>query len=206
MDLETRIAQFEELVREDPSNDVAHFSLGSAYAQAGRPREAATSFERCIAVNPQMSKAYQLAAEQYLAMDDEAKALPLMEKGYSVATMQGDMMPKRAIAALYEGLGQAPPDVIDPASDDIPEGTFVCKRTGRPGTEMERPPFKGAIGVWISQNITVETWNDWIKQGTMVINELRLDLSRDEDAEKYDEHMYNFLGLTPDKVEELQAS
>ena len=36
MDLDTRIAQFEKMATDDPSNDMAHFSLGGAYQQAGR--------------------------------------------------------------------------------------------------------------------------------------------------------------------------
>jgi thioredoxin-like negative regulator of GroEL len=39
--LDERIAQFEKMAVEDPDNDMAHFSLGSAYLQAGRHKEAA---------------------------------------------------------------------------------------------------------------------------------------------------------------------
>ena len=35
-----RIAQFENMANEDPDNDMAHFSLGNAYLQAGRAAEA----------------------------------------------------------------------------------------------------------------------------------------------------------------------
>ena len=55
-----RIAQFEKMASADPSNEMAHFSLGNAYLQVGRHAEAAQSLERCIAINPEMSKAYQL--------------------------------------------------------------------------------------------------------------------------------------------------
>lgn len=40
MDLAARIAQFENMVQADPENDMAHFSLGSAYAQAERHADA----------------------------------------------------------------------------------------------------------------------------------------------------------------------
>ena len=62
-DLNQRIAQFENMANADPDNEMAHFSLGSAYTQAERHAEAAQSFERCIEINPDMSKAYQLAGE-----------------------------------------------------------------------------------------------------------------------------------------------
>lgn len=198
MDLDQRIEQFEQLAAEDPSNDVAHFSLGNAYIQAGRHREAATSFERCIAINPMMSKAYQLAAEQYLALEDTEKATPLLEKGYETAVMQGDMMPKRAIAEMLEQLGKEPPQIHDPSTDEVPEGSFIDKRTGRPGTQLDAPPFKGPVGRWIYENISAESWKEWINQGTMVINELRLNLADDEDAATYDKHMREFLGVPSD--------
>ena len=62
-------------------------------------------------------------------------------------------------------------------------GTFVCLRTGRPGTKLDKPPFRGRLGQWIFENISAETWKDWIGQGTKVINELRLDFSRERDQE-----------------------
>ena len=61
MDLDTRIAQFEKMAADDADNDMAHFSLGGAYQQAGRFGDAAESYIRCLKLNPAMSKAYQLA-------------------------------------------------------------------------------------------------------------------------------------------------
>ncbi|MCA9294134.1 MAG: Fe(2+)-trafficking protein [Phycisphaerales bacterium] len=194
MDVNERIAQFEALVAEDPRNDMAHFSLGNAYAEANRHRDAATSFERCIAINMNLSRAYQLAAQQYLAMDDIANALPLMREGFDIAQRNGDLKVKSTIEDMFKSIGEEPPtDAVDPA--DLPAGTFICKRTGKPGTQLDRPPFKGPIGQWIYDNISSLTWNAWIAQGTKVINELRLDLSRDEDAETYDKHMEEYLGI-----------
>ena len=82
-------------------------------------------------------------------------------------------------------------------------GTFVCSRTGRPGNKMEHPPFRGPIGAWISEHIAQETWTEWIGQGTKVINELRLDLSREEDQKTYDQHMHEYLGLDEETLSGL---
>ena len=68
MDIETRIAQFEKMAHDDPDNDMAHFSLGGAYQQAGRFEEAAESYLRCVELNPGMSKAYQLAGAALIAV------------------------------------------------------------------------------------------------------------------------------------------
>jgi Fe-S cluster biosynthesis and repair protein YggX len=68
---------------------------------------------------------------------------------------------------------------------------------------LVRPPFRGPIGAWIFENISAQTWEEWIRQGTKVINELRLDLSRDQDAATYDQHMREYLGIDDALVAEL---
>jgi Fe-S cluster biosynthesis and repair protein YggX len=82
-------------------------------------------------------------------------------------------------------------------------GAFVCRRTGKPGTKMSSPPFRGALGQWIMDNISAETWRTWIGQGTKVINELRLDLSREQDQDSYDQHMREFLGIDDEIMAEI---
>jgi Fe-S cluster biosynthesis and repair protein YggX len=195
MNLEERIAQFENMAQADPENEMAHFSLGGAYAEAGRPGDAAASYENAIKAQPDLSKAYQLAAENHIKAGDDAKAVELLTRGYGIAAANGDLMPKNAMAKLLEQLGAPVPTVANEKAVEIPEGAFVCQRTGRPGTQMERPPFKGPVGEWIRQNVSKQTFDEWLAQGTKVINELRLDLSRDEDAATYDQYMHEYLGI-----------
>ena len=206
MDLEQRIAQFENMAQADPENEMAHFSLASAYTQAGRHADAAASYLRAIEAQPDLSKAYQLAGEQYLASGERDKAVEIWTRGYTVAAKNGDLMPRRAMADALKEAGAPVPEVEGAAEPEIPEGAFVCQKTGRPGNQMARPPFRGPIGQWIYENISNETWNAWIAQGTKVINELRLDLSRDQDAETYDRYMYEYLGLDDAKMEEIRSA
>jgi Fe-S cluster biosynthesis and repair protein YggX len=114
------------------------------------------------------------------------------------------MMPRNAIAEILRTLSLPVPQAKVEAAP-VPVGTFLCHKTGRPGTKMDRAPFKGPIGAWIAAHISKETFDDWIKQGTKVINELRLDLSRDQDAETYDRYMHEYLGLTEEDLERLRA-
>ena len=199
MSIDERIARFENMASADPDNEMAHFSLGSAYMQAGRAAEAAGSYERCIEINRDMSKAWQLCGEAMVLAGWTDKAAAVLEEGYGIAAARGDRMPQEAIEALLIGVGKPIPEISDAAAASAEivaaSGSFICKRTGTPGTEIESPPFKGPIGEWIVGNITVETWDQWIGQGTKVINEMRLDLSRPEDSAMYDEHMNEFLGV-----------
>ena len=202
--LEDRIAQFEKMCREDPENDMAHFSLGGAYNQAGRFAEAAAAFVRCYELNPGFSKAYQLAGAALMATQETERAKKVLLDGFHVAATKGDLMPKKAITELLETLGEPVPEVEAPAPE-APEGSFLCQVTGKPGTQMARPPFKGPVGAWIQENVSNETFQAWIRQGTKVINELRLDLSREEDGEVYDRHMREYLGIDEAMYEKLTA-
>jgi len=206
---DARIAQFEKMAADDPDNDMAHFSLGSAYLQADRHTDAAGSFQRCIELNDQMSKAYQLAGQALIAAGRRDEAASILDQGYEVASGKGDMMPRNAIADLLRGIGREPPEVgAEPAAATVElmeGGAFVCRRTGRPGTQLAEPPMRGALGEWIHQNICAETWREWIGQGTKVINELRLDFSREEDQFSYDEQMCEYLGIDPALRAELTA-
>jgi Fe-S cluster biosynthesis and repair protein YggX len=206
MDVSQRIAQFEAMVRPeaDPNNDMAWFSLAGAYAQAGRNTDAAKAYLRCAELNPDMSKAYQLAGAALIAEGDTKHAGEVLTKGFGVAAKRGDFMPRKAIGEMLEKLGLPVPQIsVEAKAPAAAGGTFVCRRTGRPGTKMARPPFKGPVGAWIFENISQETFKDWIAQGTKVINEMRLDLSRDQDADTYDQHMREYLGIDEALLGEL---
>lgn len=203
-----RIAQFEKMASADPTNEMAHFSLGNAYLQTGRFAEAAKSLERCVELNGDMSKAYQLGGEAMIKAGWEDKAVAFLEKGYVLAASKGDRLPQQAMAKLLEGIGRKAPILKEEAetAERLREaGAFVCRRTGRPGTKMPSPPMRGAIGAWIADNISQETWRQWIGQGTKVINELRLDFTRDRDQEVYDQHMREYLGIDDEAMREIAA-
>jgi tetratricopeptide (TPR) repeat protein len=201
LDINQRIAQFETMVRPeaDPNNDMAWFSLGGAYAQAGRHSDAAKAYVRCFEINPGMSKAYQLAGQALMEAGQKDDAADVLKAGYKIAAGKGDYMPRKAMGEMLTQLGVELPAVQERQAGGgagaSGEGSFVCTRTGRAGNKMARPPFKGPVGVWIFENISQQTFDDWIRQGTKVINELRLDLSRDEDGQTYDRHMRDFLGI-----------
>lgn len=198
MDLDQRIAQFEKLTADDASNDMAWFSLGGAYTQAERFGDAAGAYDKCVEINPDMSKAYQLSGEAHAAAGQNDVAVAVATKGYAVAAQRGDQLPRKAMAELLEKLGAAVPEVEKPkpAAAAVVDGSFVCTKTGQPGTKLGRPPFRGAVGEWIQEQISKETFDEWIALGTKIINELRLDLSRDEHDAVYDYAMRLYIGLS----------
>ncbi len=197
-----RIDQFRHMAAEDPDNDMAHFSLGNALLQAGKAAEAATALRRAIELNDGMSRAYQLAGQALIDSGRRDEAAKVLRKGYDVAAGKGDVMPRNAIGGLLRTLGIEPPaDVARaPGKGTAPAaagtgGAFTCRATGRPGTRMSEPPMRGGLGRYIHENISAETWKTWIGQGTKVINELRLDFSKEQDQLTYERHMCEFLGI-----------
>ena len=206
-DIDERIARFEHMAQADPDNDMAHFSLGNAYLQAGRFAEAAASLQRCLELNADMSKAYQLAGEAMIKAGWTDQAVEILNRGYEVAAGKGDLMPRNAIAELLTSIGRQPPtlsaDVEAQARQAAEGGAFLCKRSGRAGTQLPEPPFRGPVGQWIYENISAETWREWLGQGTKVINELHLDLSRETDQNVYDQHMCEYLGIDAELHKQL---
>jgi Fe-S cluster biosynthesis and repair protein YggX len=62
--------------------------------------------------------------------------------------------------------------------------------------------MRGPLGKFIYDHYSMETWREWIKMGTKVINELRLDFSNDAHGKMYEQHMMEWLGITPEDVAE----
>ena len=118
-------------------------------------------------------------------------------------------MPRDAMAASLRSIGREPPalsaETRARAESLRSSGTFICSRTGRPGSQLPEPPLKGRLGQWIYDNIAAQTWSEWIGMGTKVINELRLDFSREQDQLVFDQHMCEYLGIDPATYEELTS-
>src|SRR6184192_2027133 len=76
-----RIEQFRKMANDDPNNELGHFSLGRALLEAGEFDESAKSFRRVLALNPNLSKAYQLLAQAQLKLDRRDEAIETLQQG-----------------------------------------------------------------------------------------------------------------------------
>jgi len=205
VDPQTRITQFKSLIESDPNNDMAHFSLGNAYLQADQNKEAAAAFIRCTEINKGMTKAFQLAGRALIDINENDQATEILTWGYIESVTRGDMLPKEAIESMLKEINAPIPEVIQKGDNSDSTGSnigaggdFRCTKSGLMGHKLPRPPFKNGMGQWIQDSISKETFDEWIAMGTKIINELRLDLSRDDHDDAYDYAMRLFLGLTDD--------
>lgn len=62
--------------------------------------------------------------------------------------------------------------------------TVHCIKLAKDLDGMDFPPYPGALGKRIFENVSKEAWAGWLKQQTMLVNENRLSLA-DPSARKY---------------------
>ena len=183
------------MAESDPNNEIAHFSLGRALLDAGEAAEAAKSFQRVLALNPNISKAYQLLGDAQLKTGHRDYAIQTLTEGVNVAHRRGDLMPKNEMTKVLQDLGAPVPQFADPTTATVAAGEVFCKRHGGVGPKLAKPPFRNAFGQEIYENICANCWKEAIAFGTKVINELRLPLADPQAQKMWDQHIRDFLNL-----------
>ena len=179
----------------DPNDEIAHFSLGRALLESGDAAEAAKSFQRVLALNPNISKAYQLLGDAQLKTGHRDYAIQTLTEGVNVAQRRGDLMPKNEMSKMLADLGAPVPQFADPTKTPVGQGEVFCKRHGGTGPKLEKPPFRNDFGKEIYENTCANCWKEAISFGTKVINELRLPLSDPQAQKAWDQHIREFLNL-----------
>ncbi|MEO6434734.1 MAG: Fe(2+)-trafficking protein [Tepidisphaeraceae bacterium] len=191
-----KLEQYRKMAESDPNNELGHFSLGRTLLEAGQPAEAAKSFQRVIALNPNIAKAYQLLADAQLATGHRDYAIQTLTEGMKVAHQRGELMPKTAMGDKLKELDAPVPEFESQAKPQaIGEGQVFCKRHAGPGPKLEKPPMRNAFGQEIYDNICANCWKEAIGFGTKVINELRLPLADPQAQKMWDQHVREFLNL-----------
>jgi Fe-S cluster biosynthesis and repair protein YggX len=195
-DLAARIDQFRNMTEADPSNELGHFSLGRALLDSGNAPEAAKSFQRVIALKPDIAKVYHLLAQAQLQQNQRDYAIETLRTGIRVADRRGDLMPKNEMINALKELGIDTKEFeAAQVKKEIGEGEVLCNRCGQVKSRLPKPPFRAQIGQDIYAKICADCWQEWIKMGTKVINELRLPLSDPQAQKVFDQHMVEFLNL-----------
>lgn len=190
-------------------DDMAYLSLGNAYKEADRLEDAAGAYQKAIDLNAGMSRAYQHLGQVLLKLEKKDEATEVLTKGYKVAAERGDVMPQRAIGSLLEQAGAPVPEVADASAKKAEveaSGDMVLdRRYGQPQPRLADPPMRGPVGRFIYDHFGQVTWNEWIHQGTKVINELRLDFSNPAHQDAYDQHMLEWLQVSMEEIKAYDA-
>lgn len=203
MNANARIEQFKKMTDSDPENELGHFSLGSAYLEAGRLDDAVISLRRALEINSKLSKVYQILGDAYQQAGKHAEAIDVLTRGVAVAEQQGDRMPCDVMVGQLRALGAPVPNLKSTTEATAHEsGTsggaaFRCARCGAPTGQLPKRPFKGALGEKVLAQTCAACWREWILMGTKVINELGLVLSTPEGQQVYDQYLVEFLQIEP---------
>jgi Fe-S cluster biosynthesis and repair protein YggX len=192
-----RLEQFKKMAADDPDNELGHFSLGRAYLESGLPEGAISALTRALEINPNISKAYQLLADAQLQLNRQPEAIETLKKGTVIANERGDMMPKNAMIAKLRDLGAEIPELTGSTAPQQPvsEGQVLCRRCGKVGPRLPKPPFRNEFGQSIYDQTCTLCWREAIAMGTKVINELSLPMADPQAQKVWDQHIREFLGL-----------
>ena len=68
-----------------------------------------------------------------------------------------------------------------------------CVKLGRDAPGFDVPPYPGELGQRIFENVSRETWQEWIRRQTMLINENRLSPRNPEARRFLEQQMEAFL-------------
>jgi tetratricopeptide (TPR) repeat protein len=202
--LQERIAQFQKMANDDPTNELGHFRLGQLYLDDGQYENAIKSFRRTLELSPQFSKVYQLLGTALMKLGRNDEAVEVLQQGFAVADERGDNIPRDEMSKLLVQLGQpAPVAKRGQASFTTAGGSetgFRCVRPGCPAgrfaRQLPKPPRSDDLGRQIYEKVCADCWNYWLRDLSIkVINEMRLDLSMDRSQDVYDQIMKETLGL-----------
>jgi len=191
----SRIEQFRKMADADPTNETAHLSLAQAFFDGGMFPEASDATQKAIDINPQLSRAYLLMANALLQQKRRDEAIDVLKRGVTIADNRNELPPRDQMIAILSGEGAPVPQLQQRASVQLGEDQIVCSRCQQIKPKMPRPPFKKGIGPTIQAKVCEACWQEWIRMGTKVINELRLPLSDPSAQKLYDRHMNEFLNL-----------
>ncbi|WP_028693414.1 oxidative damage protection protein [Pseudomonas cremoricolorata] len=70
--------------------------------------------------------------------------------------------------------------------------TVKCRKLNQELPGLDRPPYPGAKGQDIFDNISRQAWEDWQKHQTMLINEKRLNMMNGDDRKFLQTEMDKF--------------
>lgn len=192
-----RIARFKTMADADPTNEMAHLSLGKAYMDAGQHADAIESLRKAIAVKKDFSKAYQMLGQSLLKEGMNGEAVAILTEGVKVADARGDMMPRNEMVELLKSVGAAIPEIKAAGGPQVAvgEGEVLCRRCGKVAPRLQKPPFRSEFGQKIYAQSCAACWKEAIGMGTKVINEMRLELSDPRAQKVWDTNIREFLNL-----------
>ena len=70
--------------------------------------------------------------------------------------------------------------------------SIFCIKLNQEAPKMKAPPFPGALGEKIFDQVSQQAWNQWLTHQTMLINEYRLNLAEAKSREFLLQELHNY--------------
>lgn len=109
VDHEAQIRRFKQVIELDPADVLGYFSLGSAYQEAGKKREALDTFQKAVDIDPKHSSSYYGLGLALEALGDFKKAGQIYQQGAKVADQNGDIMMLKKMESRLRALKENKP-------------------------------------------------------------------------------------------------
>jgi cytochrome c-type biogenesis protein CcmH/NrfG len=101
-----KIAAFNEILVQEPSNVMARYGLAMELNQTGRETEAQAEFDMLLAQHPDYVPAYQMVGQMLLRIGNHASAREYLGKGLEAARRTGNAHAQNELSALLEEASQ----------------------------------------------------------------------------------------------------
>ena len=103
-EIERRFDMFNQVLEIDPEDSLANYGLADIFFQRGEPIKSIPLLEKVLSENEKYSVGYLLLGKCYLELDQLDQAREVFEKGISIASTQGDLMPANEMQAKLTAL------------------------------------------------------------------------------------------------------
>jgi len=104
MDDDSRVASLKEILEANPDDAFARYALGLEYSGAGETEAALTEFRRLLAVHPDYTNGYFMAAQALARAQRAEEAKDMLRKGIACAERARNQHAQAEMESLLDEL------------------------------------------------------------------------------------------------------
>jgi tetratricopeptide (TPR) repeat protein len=99
-----RLQMLQDLLAQDPNNQLARYGLGMEYSGKGEVESAVAEFKKLVEINPDYANAYFMAAQTLAKAERADEAKQLLRQGITAAARTGNSHAQGEMQAFLDEL------------------------------------------------------------------------------------------------------
>jgi len=99
-----RLQMLQDLLAQDPNNQLARYGLGMEYSGKGQTDAAVAEFKKLMEINPDYANAYFMAAQALAKSERTDEAKQLLRQGITAAARTGNNHAQSEMQAFLDEL------------------------------------------------------------------------------------------------------